>query len=113
MNAKQKKKVKNIAIIAAAVVVLAVLIFFAAQTPDLDLDGTWGHGAETIVFDGNNFEVERAAGGHGHFRTGTGTFEIDGRDIIFTFDDDDEVITRRFEQVGNSFRIDGHGYNRR
>jgi len=78
---------------------------------DRSLDGTYTHGAETIVLDGTNFTVSGGTG-HRHFPNGTGTFEISGGNIYFTYDDG-EVAVRRFSSNANSISIDGHRYPRR
>ena len=75
-----------------------------------DLDGTWAHGAETIVFDGQNFEVLGGAG-HRHLPDGTGTFELQGNEMAFMYDDGETVLIG-FSFDGNIVRIAGHGYRR-
>jgi len=78
---------------------------------DRSLDGTFAHGAETIIFDGNTFTVSGGAG-HRHFPNGTGTFEVAGGNIYFTYDDG-EVEVRGFASDANSISIAGHRYPRR
>ena len=116
-KANKTNKTKNIVfstLIAAAIIALVIFAFNGGNNGgDFQLDGTWGHGAETIVFDGDNFVVSGPAG-HRHFSNGSGTFEVVGGNIYLTFDDEEiGVESQSFSQSGNSIRIGGHGYSRR
>jgi len=111
-------KGKNIAIAIVAIVVLAILIFFAMQRPAIEpgeVDGTFRHGAETILLLGDTFEISGGAG-HRHFPNGTGTFEIRGGNIYLTYEDGDvdegTVETRRFASGNDWISIDNHRYPR-
>ena len=110
----KKNNTKKIIYIAAGVVALAVLVFFAMQGGgDGNLDGTFAHGAEVITFDGENFTVTGDPEGHRHFPVGTGTFVVRGGNIEFTYEDG-SVETRRFTRPNaDTITIDGHRYPRR
>jgi len=77
---------------------------------DTFLDGTWAHGTETIVFDGENFEISGGAG-HRHLPNGAGTFVETANEMIFTYDDGN-VVTIAFARDGDAIRIQGHRYPR-
>jgi len=74
-------------------------------------DGTWAHGAETIVFDGENFTISGGEG-HRHLPNGTGTFSVANGYAEFTYTDGN-VVTIGFSYDGEIIRISGHAYSRR
>ena len=78
---------------------------------DRTLDGTWTHGAESVTFYGNAFEISGGAG-HRHLPNGTGTFVRQGSNMIFNYDDGSVETITNFSFDGEMVRFGGHGYRR-
>ena len=84
----------------------------AAAIADGALDGTWAYNAETIIFDGENFEVSGSA--RTFLPDGTGTFAWleDFADFIVFSYDDGNIVPVGFSFDENRIEIAGHPYVR-